>query len=133
PVISGGTAASASLGASCSSAWRCSAGTASAAARSSIAAPNAPTAIAPSSATASRPATLATALLTPEATPAWLSSTAPITVVVSGATLTVTPNPSTPAAGKKVVQYEPPIPGTARRTSPAAAISGPTTSGLRAP
>ena len=45
-----------------------------------------------------------TALLTPEATPARFAGTAFITVVVSGATLTAMPNPSTTIAGKNVVQ-----------------------------
>ena len=58
----------------------------------------------PKTAIARRPATRATALLMPDATPAWRVSTAPITVVVSGATVTAIPNPSTTTAGKKVVQ-----------------------------
>ena len=59
---------------------------------------------APNTAIASRAAARDTALLTPEATPAMSSSTAPITVVVSGATVTVMPKPSTTTAGKNVVQ-----------------------------
>ena len=46
----------------------------------------------------------ATALLMPEATPAWEESTARITVVVSGATLTAIPSPRTTTAGKNVLQ-----------------------------
>ena len=87
----------------------------------------------PNTAIASRPATRATALLTPDATPAWWLSTAPITVVVSGATVTAMPNPSTTTAGKNVVQYEPPIPGRAYNATPSAAIAGPTVSGSRLP
>ena len=87
----------------------------------------------PKIAIARRPATLETALLTPEATPACRGSTAPITVVVSGATVTAMPNPSMMTAGKNVVQYEPPIPGRAYRASPSAAIPGPTVSGRRLP
>ena len=67
----------------------------------------------PKTAIASRPATRATALLTPDATPACRGSTALITVVVRGATVIAIPNPSTTTAGKNVVQYEPPIPGRA--------------------
>src|SRR5205085_12440344 len=58
----------------------------------------------PKSAIARRPATRATALLTPDATPACLGSTALITVVVNGATVIAMPNPSTTTAGKNVVQ-----------------------------
>ena len=42
-----------------------------------------------------------------------LASTAPITVAVSGATVTAIPSASTTTAGKNVVQYEPPMPGRA--------------------
>jgi len=62
---------------------------------------------------ARRPATLATALLMPEATPACRASTAAITVVVRGATVMAIPKPSTTTAGRNVVQKEPPIPGRA--------------------
>src|SRR5712691_10439303 len=82
---------------------------------------------------ASRPATRATALLTPDATPAWRLSTAPITVVVSGATVIAIPNPSTTTAGKNVVQYEPPTPGRAYNPRPSAATAGPSVSGSRLP
>ena len=44
------------------------------------------------------------ALFTPDASPARCSSTEPITVVVSGATLTAMPSPITTTAGKNVVQ-----------------------------
>ena len=43
------------------------------------------------------------------------------------------PNPSTTIAGKNVVQYEPPVPGMANSTNPAAAIAGPMMSGSLAP
>src|SRR4029077_20791400 len=82
---------------------------------------------------ARRPATRATALLTPDATPACRLSTALITVVVSGATVIAMPNPSTTTAGKNVVQYEPPIPGRAYSTRPSAAVAGPMVSGRRPP
>lgn len=58
----------------------------------------------PSRAIASRPAARETALLIPEASPAWAASSAFMTVVVSGATVTAMPKPSTRIAGKKVVQ-----------------------------
>ncbi len=75
----------------------------------------------------------ATALFTPDATPLFSVSTASNTVVVSGATKNAPPMPSSSAAGKYVVQYEPPMPGSANATNPAAATSAPTTSGMRAP
>src|SRR5262249_33989318 len=84
-------------------------------------------------ATASRAATRASVLLTPEATPTSLSSTAVMTVVVNGATVIAMPSPITTIGGKKVVQYEPLVPGTARSSRPAAVTSGPTTSGGRGP
>jgi hypothetical protein len=39
------------------------------------------------------------------------------------------PNPSTTIAGKNVVQYEPSVPGMAKRIKPVAATSGPMMSG----
>src|SRR3954464_2788002 len=48
----------------------------------------------PNTAIASRPATRATALLTPDADPAWRASTASITVAVSGAPGLAIPKPS---------------------------------------
>src|ERR1700704_2269730 len=87
----------------------------------------------PNTAIARRPATRATALLTPDATPAWWLSTALITVVVSGATVIARPNPSTITAGKNVVQYGPPIPGRAYSATPKAAMAGPSVSGRRLP
>jgi len=45
-----------------------------------------------------------TALLIPEAMPTRFAGTAFITVVVSGATLTAIPKPSTTTAGKNLLQ-----------------------------
>src|SRR5207244_895136 len=90
--------------------------------------------IAPKTATARRSAALATVSFTPAAVPAWCSSAIEvITVVVSGATVMVIPKPMVRMAGKNVVQYEPPIDGTASSAIPAAATSGPTVSGMRGP
>ena len=58
----------------------------------------------PSAAIDSTPATLEVALLIPEASPTWRSSTALRTVVVNGATLTAMPKPSTTTAGKNPTQ-----------------------------
>ena len=58
----------------------------------------------PNTATENSPAVRDTALLTPDAIPAQRSSTAFITVVVSGAMLIAMPTPSTTIAGKNVVQ-----------------------------
>jgi hypothetical protein len=55
-------------------------------------------------ASASRPAARETALLTPDAIPARLDSTEPMTTVTSGATATDMPSPITTNAGKNVVQ-----------------------------
>src|SRR5215470_19069324 len=87
----------------------------------------------PNTAIAISPATRATALLTPDATPACCVSTAVIAVVVSGATTIVIPNPSTTTAGKNVVQYEPPMPGLAYKARPRAAMIGPMVNGSRLP
>lgn len=59
----------------------------------------------PSTAIANRLATRATALLMPDATPAWSPGTEPITVAVSGATMIVMPRPSTASAGKLSFRY----------------------------
>src|SRR5262245_23910560 len=59
-------------------------------------------------ATASNPASRATALLTPDATPRSLSSAAASTVDVSGATVAASPRPNTTAAGNTDVQYDSP-------------------------
>ena len=87
----------------------------------------------PRTAIAINPATRETALLMPDATPAWSWATEFITVVVSGATLIAMPKPSTITAGKKVLQYEPPMPGLANSAKPTAATSGPMISGRLAP
>src|SRR4249919_3136115 len=87
----------------------------------------------PNTATASNPATRATALLIPDATPECERSTAFMTVVVSGATTIAMPMPRIVTAGKNVVQYEPPTPGRAYSANPSAAIKGPTVSGSRLP
>src|SRR5262245_1959445 len=87
----------------------------------------------PKTAIASSPATRATALLIPDATPACDGSTAVITVVVSGATVIAMPTARTRTAGKNVTQYEPPIPGRAYKPNPIAATVGPSVSGRRGP
>jgi hypothetical protein len=58
----------------------------------------------PSAATASNPAVRAAALLIPEASPAWRGSTAPMTAVVSGATVSPIPTPRVRSPGKKARQ-----------------------------
>ena len=58
----------------------------------------------PSTAMARTPANRATALLIPDAVPAWSLSTEAITTVVSGATVTAIPKPSTTDARKNVFQ-----------------------------
>src|SRR5690349_21071621 len=63
----------------------------------------------PQKATADRPATRDTVLLTPDATPPCSLSTAAITVIVSGTTVMAIAIPSTATGGKSVVQYDPPI------------------------
>ena len=54
-------------------------------------------------ATANSPAARATALFTPDATPAWRTSAAASTVAVSGATVTARPMPNRTRAGSTVV------------------------------
>ena len=56
-------------------------------------------------ATASSCPVRATALLTPDATPACSSSTAPSAVAVSGATVSDRPSPNTTIPGNTSVQY----------------------------
>ena len=56
-----------------------------------------------STATASRPATRATALLIPDAMPEWRESAAARTVAVTGATTSVRPSPNTITAGSTLV------------------------------
>ena len=55
-------------------------------------------------ATASRPATLDTALLIPDAIPEWRESAAASTVAVTGATTSVSPPPNTTTAGSTLVR-----------------------------
>src|SRR4029450_7510009 len=88
--------------------------------------------MAPKMATANSPATLATALLIPEATPDRCCATALITVVVSGATLTAMPNPSTAIGRMNDVPKET-LGVAASQANPTAAIAGPIVSGNRAP
>src|SRR5581483_4914723 len=87
----------------------------------------------PSAAIPIKPAVRATALFIPEATPACSTGTAFITAVVNGATKSAPPQPSSVAAGKNVVQYDPPLPGTAKAKKPSAAMTAPKSSGVRAP
>ena len=87
----------------------------------------------PKTAIATSPATRDTALLTPDATPACRLSTALMTVVVNGATVTAIPNARTITAGQNVVQHEPPMKGRANNAKPSAAMMGPTVSGRRLP
>jgi hypothetical protein len=83
----------------------------------------------PNTARASNAPAREMALLMPDARPASSRPTEFITVVVSGATVTAIPNPRTLTAGRNVAQYEPPTAGRANAANPAAAISGPATSG----
>src|SRR5437773_2468364 len=92
-----------------------------------------PSATAPKIATANTFATDATALLTPDATPAWRDGTALITKVVKGATVTTMPNPRVTIGTKKDIQYGDSASDSANRNNPTAAIAGPITSGRRAP
>ena len=87
----------------------------------------------PSAAIPMSPAVRATALLTPEATPACETGTDPITAVVRGATKSAPPRPRIVAAGKKVVQYDPPVPGKAYARKPKPAKIDPATNGMRGP
>src|SRR5258708_22077905 len=87
----------------------------------------------PSAATANRPATRATALLTPEAMPAWLSPTDAMTVDVSGGTVMVMPMASTQIAGNTLTQYDPLRSAKAHSTNPQAAMTGPAVGDSRGP
>ena len=86
-----------------------------------------------STATASRPAARAMALLTPEAMPACRASAAARTVVVSGATMNARPSPKTVTAGRTSVVYEAFGPTRTRSSTPPAATRGPTLIGSRGP
>src|SRR5258708_7639759 len=88
---------------------------------------------APSAATAKRPATRATALLTPEAMPARASPTDAITVDVSGGTVMVMPTASTQIAGNTPAQYDFPRSAKASSVKPQAAMRGPAVSDSRGP
>ena len=99
-----GGSAPARLGRSASRAIRASDGIGMDPRRSSSPALKVPDTTIPMTAMASSPAMRDTALLMAEAMPARRVSTAPITTVVRGATLTAMPSPSTVTAGKKVVQ-----------------------------
>src|SRR5262249_42810273 len=82
----------------------------------------------PMTATASNVPTRATVLLTPEATPASPGPTADRTLVVSGAIVSAMPRPMSSIGPRKVAQYGPPTPGSARLASPTAVSTGPPTS-----
>ena len=86
----------------------------------------------PSTAIATRPPIRATALFTPDATPACVRPAAVITVVVSGATVMPMPIASTTIGAKYATQYESPE-RTLKSASPSAATAGPTVSGIRCP
>ena len=84
-------------------------------------------------ATARSVPTRAIVLLTPDATPASTGPTAARTLVVSGASVSDMPKPVTIMGPRKVVQYGPPMPGTAKLASPSAVITGPPTRSGRVP
>ena len=68
----------------------------------------------------------------PDAVPAWRCGTALITDVVSGATVIVIPTPRT-TIGATSVRKEPAMSAMASSAKPQAAMTGPMTSGRRAP
>src|SRR5215213_8815601 len=82
---------------------------------------------------ASSPAVRATALLTPEATPAWLAGADISTAAVSGATVSVRPTPNTSTAGSTSVHQLAPGPIRSISTSPPADTSGPPVMNGRGP
>src|SRR5215218_2449543 len=84
-------------------------------------------------ATASKPPTRATALLTPDATPECCASAAASTVAVKGATVNASPPPNTNTAGSTASMYE--RPGSIRTisTRPHAMTNGPIVIGHRGP
>src|SRR5882757_4439563 len=88
---------------------------------------------APNAATANRPATRATALLTPDAIPAWASPTDAITVEVNGGTVVVMPSAMMQIAGNTPVQYDALKSANASIASPPAAMIGPAVSDNRGP
>src|SRR5215212_1947157 len=133
PLTPSGTSAAPRSTFSASSCWRACAGRSRLAVCASRAAENVRKTKIPSSGIAKSPAARETALFTPEASPECLPSAELIAVVVSGAMTNDIPSPSTTTAGKNVVQYEPVVPGMAKRTKPVAAITGPMMSGSLAP
>src|SRR5918994_24929 len=108
---------------SASSCWRACGDRSRLAVRASRAAENVRKTKTPSSGIAKSPAAREAALFTPEASPECLPSTELIAVVVSGAMTNDIPRPITTIAGKNVVQYEPSVPGMAKRIKPVAATS----------
>jgi hypothetical protein len=93
-------------------------------------------ATAPRIAIASTPAVRETALLIPEAVPAYRLGTELNTVVVRGATVTPIPIPNTAMPGKNVHQYSegPPVsPFSPISMKPSPAMAGPMISGRRGP
>src|SRR5215212_5511532 len=107
PSSPSGTSAPARSTFSASSCWRAPCGRSSSAVRASSWAENIMNTKMPSTGMQRRLAVRETALLTPEARPAWLPETELMAVVVSGAMTSAIPKPITTIAGKIVVQYEP--------------------------
>jgi hypothetical protein len=75
----------------------------------------------------------AIALFIAEARPLRAGSDESNTVVVRGAMKNAAPIPSSTTAGKYVVQYVPPMPGSAKSTNAQPATAAPIVSGVRAP
>ena len=75
----------------------------------------------------------ATALLTPEATPACRAGAAASTVEVSGATTRDRPRPNTTQPGSTSEAYDAPGPTRRSSSTPPAQTSGPSVSGSRGP
>src|SRR3954447_1094465 len=86
-----------------------------------------------SRATARRPAALATALFTPDATPAWRTLAADRTADVSGATVADRPRPKTTTAGSTSAAYEDPGPIRSISRAPTAETIGPSDIQARGP
>jgi len=84
-------------------------------------------------ATARSAPTRAIVLFTPDATPASAGPTAARTLVVSGAIVSDMPRPVTIMGPRKVAQYGPPMPGTAKLARPSPVSAGPPTSSGRVP
>ena len=79
--------------------WKASTETGSCRRSACSASPAAPATTTPTTAIASRPATRAMALLTPDAMPACCGSAPPRTVAVSGETVIASPRPNTMTPG----------------------------------